>query len=352
MKSIKKIMLISSIFVFMATLTACEKKEPKSQLVVANWGEYMDPEVLRDFEKETGIKIIYEEFDTNEAIYPKLELNTANYDLVCPSDYMIQKMLENDILQKINFTNIPNYKNIDERYIEKSKNFDPTGEYSIPHFWGTVGILYNKEMVTEPVDSWNILWNEKYKDSILMQSSIRDAFMVALARNKKSINSTDEAELIAARDELIRQKPLVHAYVIDQVRDKMIGEEAALGVIYSGEAITSKRANDKLEYIIPKEGSNFWIDSWVIPKTAKNTEAAEQFLNYLCKPEVALKNHEFVGYSTPNKAALALSEDIFRNETAVNPSDEELARCDTFKYLGAEKEAFYAKLYNEVLAAN
>lgn len=349
----KKIVFAAAIFVLTAAAVGCSQKEAKSQLVVANWGEYIDPEILTDFEKETGIEIVYEEFETNEAIYPKLELSTANYDLVCPSDYMIQKMLDNDLLQKINFNNIPNYKNIDERYIEKSKAFDPGNEYSIPYCWGTVGILYNKEMVSDPVDSWDILWNEAYKDSILMQSSVRDAFMVALARNGASINSTNEAELIAARDELIKQKPLVHAYVIDQVRDKMIAEEAALGVIYSGEAITTKKANDKLEYVIPKEGSNVWIDSWVIPKTAKNIEAAEKFLDYLCKPEIALKNYEYITYSTPNKAALELVEDeTLKSGSSVNPTDEELARCEIFEYLGPEQEAFYTKLYNEVLSAN
>lgn len=345
-------LLIVAIFTLTA-LTGCSKETSKKQLVIANWGEYIDLEVIADFEKETGIEIICEEFETNETIYPKLELNTANYDLVCPSDYMIQKMIENDLLQKINFNHIPNYKNIDQRYMEKSKNFDPTNEYSLPYCWGTVGILYNKNMVTEPVDSWNILWDEKYKDSILMQSSIRDAFMVALAKNNHSINSTDEKELLAARDELIRQKPLVHAYVIDQVKDKMIAEEAALGVIYSGEALVCKRANENLEYIIPKEGSNVWIDSWVIPKNAKNVEAAEQFLDYLCRAEVGLKNYEFLTYSTPNKATMELViDEMLKSGTAVLPTDEELARCETFQYLGSEQEAFYAKLYNEVLASN
>lgn len=353
MKLFKKSFWIMAIIVLTLAATGCGKKEAKSQLVVANWGEYIDPEILTDFEKKTGIEIIYEEFETNEAIYPKLELSTANYDLICPSDYMIQKMLGNDLLQKINFKNIPNFKNIDSRYIEKSKPFDPTNEYSIPYCWGTVGILYNKEMVSDPVDSWDILWNEKYKDSILMQSSVRDAFMVALARNGHSINSTDEEDLMAARDELIKQKPLVHAYVIDQVRDKMIAEEAALGVIYSGEAIITKRANDKLEYIIPKEGSNIWIDSWVIPKTAKNIENAEKFLDYLCRPEIALKNYEYITYSTPNSGALELIKDEeLKSGTAVNPTDEEIARCQIFEYLGPEQEALYAKLYNEVLSSN
>ncbi|HCF45039.1 MAG TPA: spermidine/putrescine ABC transporter substrate-binding protein, partial [Lachnospiraceae bacterium] len=169
--------------------------------------------------------------------------------------------------------------------------------------------LYNKTMVDEPVDSWSILWDEKYADSILMQDSVRDAFMVALKLNGNSMNSLDETELAAARDLLIKQKPLVQAYVIDQVRDKMIGGEAALGVIYSGEAIFTQRENSDLEYVIPKEGTNVWIDSWVIPKNAPNKENAEKFIDFMCRGDVALKNFEYITYSTPNDAARDLIED-------------------------------------------
>lgn len=354
MINFKKLILL---FLAMATcipLFACGKaNSSKEKIVVANWAEYIDPEVIDSFEEETGIDVVYEEFDTNESIYPKLELGTSDYDLICPSDYMISKMIENKLLQKINFSNIENYKNIDEIYIEKSKGFDPTNEYSIPYCWGTVGILYNKKMIKEPVDSWNILWDEKYTDDILMQASVRDAFMVALSRDGKSINTKNEDELKHARDELIKQKPIVQAYVIDQVRDKMIGEEAALGVIYSGEAIYTKRANNNLEYVIPKEGSNLWIDSWVIPKSAKNVSGAEKFLNYLCDGEVAYKNFEYITYSTPNKVAkeMITDEDI-KNSIAAFPTKEQLKNCHTFEYLGKEKEALYANYWNEVQASN
>ena len=238
-------------------------------------------------------------------------------------------------------------------YIEKSKGFDPTCEYSIPYCWGTVGILYNKTMVKEPVDSWNILWDKKYKDDILMQASVRDAFMVSLSRNGNSINSVDNKELQQARDELIKQKPIVQAYVIDQVRDKMIGEEAALGVIYSGEALFTKTANPNLEYVIPKEGSNIWMDSWVIPKSAKNVSGAEKFLDFLCDAEVAYKNFKYLTYSTPNKAAKKLVKDnAILNNIAAFPTEEQLKNCNTFKYLGKKNEALYVKYWNEVQAYN
>ena len=262
------------------------------KLVVYNWGEYIDPEVLTMFEEETGIDIIYEEFETNEILYPKISSGAIAYDVICPSDYMIQRMIKNDLLAEIDFDNIPNLKNIGKQYLEQSRQFDPENKYSVPYCWGTVGILYNKTMIDEPVDSWSILWDPKYKDNILMQDSVRDAFGVTLKYLGYSLNSTDLDELNAAKDLLIEQKPLVQAYVIDQVRDKMIGNEAALGVIYSGEAIYTQKENSNLEYVIPKEGSNIWIDSWVIPKNAEHKENAEKFINFLCRPDIALMNFE------------------------------------------------------------
>lgn len=319
------------------------------QVIVYNWGEYMDPEVIEQFTKETGIEVIYDEFETNETMYPKVEAGAVAYDLVCPSDYMIKRMLDNDLLAKINFDNVPNIKNIGRTYLEQSQEFDPTNEYSVPYTWGTVGILYNKKKVKEPVDSWSILWDSKYKDQILMQDSVRDAFAVALKSLGYSLNSTDEKELEEAKDLLIEQKPLVQAYVIDQVRDKMIGNEAAIGVIYSGEAIYTQRENPDLEYVIPKEGSNIWFDSWVIPKNAPNKENAEKFLNFLCRPDIALKNFEYITYSTPNEAARKLIEDDdIRNSKIAFPDISSLKNCETFQFLGDDADALYNQLWREV----
>ncbi len=321
------------------------------QVIVYNWGEYIDPEVLTMFEEETGIHVIYEEFETNEIMYPKIKSGAIAYDVVCPSDYMIQRMLQEELLAEINWENIPNVKNIDETYLEQSKSFDPTNSYSVPYCFGTVGILYNKTMVDEPVDSWDILWDEKYQDNILMQDSVRDAFAVSLKRLGYSLNSTDVNELEKATQDLINQKPLVQAYVIDQVRDKMIGNEAALGVIYSGEAIYTQWENADLEYVIPKEGSNVWIDSWVIPQNAQNKENAEAFINFLCKPEIALMNFEYITYSTPNKAARELIEDEeLRNSTIAFPTSDMLKDCETFRFLGDDADNFYNELWNKVKA--
>jgi len=321
------------------------------EVIVYNWGEYIDPETITLFEEETGIKVVYDEFETNEVMYPKVEAGATAYDVICPSDYMIQKMINNDLLAEINFDNIPNVKNIGQQYFDQSKEFDPENKYSVPYCFGTVGILYNKTMVEEPIDSWAVLWDEKYADNILMQDSVRDAFMVALKLNGCSMNTLDKEELETARNSLIEQKPLVQAYVIDQVRDKMIGDEAAIGVIYSGEAIYTQRENENLEYVIPKEGTNVWIDSWVIPKNAPNKDNAEAFINFMCREDIALMNFEYITYSTPNTAAQALIEDEdIKNSKIAFPDLDQYENLETFHYLGEEGDALYNDLWKEVKA--
>ncbi len=325
------------------------KNNSGEKVIVYNWGEYLDPKTIELFEKETGISVTYEEYETNEIMYPKILSQAIAYDVLCPSDYMIQRMIENDLLAEINWNNIPNIKNMDSTYMEQSKSFDPENKYSVPYCVGTVGILYNKSMVKEPVDSWNILWDPKYKDRILMQDSVRDAFAVALKRLGYSINATEVDQLAAATEDLIEQKPLVQAYVVDQVRDKMIGNEAALGVIYSGEAGYTKRENPDLEYVIPKEGSNVWIDSWVIPKNSKNKENAEKFINFMCRPEIALMNFEYLTYSTPNlKAKEMIEDEDIRNSKILFPEPEDLTNCETFQFLGDDVDSYYNELWNKV----
>lgn len=335
------ILVIGSIFLF--------RNKNNEQVIVYNWGEYLDPEVLNIFEEETGIEVVYDEYETNETMYPKVASKAAEYDVVCPSDYMIQKMIENNLLAEIDFDQVPNIKNIDPNYIKQSRDFDPKNKYSVPYCVGTVGILYNKTMVDEPVDSWDILWNDKYKDNILMQDSVRDAFMVALKKLGYSMNSTDPEELEEAKQALIDQKPLTQAYVVDQVRDKMIGNEAAIGVIYSGEAIYTQRENSDLEYVIPKEGTNVWIDSWCILKDAPNKENAEKFINFLCRPDIALMNFEYITYSTPNTEARKLIEDDdIRNSTIAFPDLSQYKNLETFRYLGEDADHLYNELWKEV----
>lgn len=318
------------------------------EVYVYNWGEYIDERVIEVFEKDTGIKVHYSCFEENEDMYPMVANGAANYDVVCPSDYMIAKMISEDMLYPLNKENIPNLKNIDPAYMKSSEGFDPGNIYSVPYCWGTVGILYNKTMVDEPIDSWSVLFDEKYAGDILMINSVRDGFMIALDMLGYDLNSKNEDEINEALALLKQQKPLVQAYVVDQVRDKMIGEEAALGVIYSGEAIYTQRENEDLEYVVPKEGSNVWIDSWVIPKNAENKENAEKWIDFCCRADVALANFDFITYSTPNAAAREMIEDEeIRNSEIAFPGSEILDRCKTYVYLGAEYEEMYINKWNQ-----
>lgn len=336
------------------SLTGCGKSDSgeNGNVYVYNWGEYLDPETLEMFEEETGIHVIYDEFDTNESMYPKVSAGSSAYDVICPSDYMVQKMIENDLLQELNYDNLPNAKkNIGAQYFEQANNFDPGNKYCIPYCWGTVGILYNTKMVDEPITSWSDLWNEKYTDNILMQDSVRDAFMVALKLKGYSMNSLNEQELQEAKDLLIAQRPLVQAYVIDQVRDKMIGNEAAIGVIYSGEAIFTQRENPDLEYVIPKEGTNVWIDGWVIPKNAPNKENAEKFIDFMCRGDIALMNFDYITYSTPNiEAQNNIKDEDIKNSKIAFPDLSEYQNLETFTYLGEEGDELYNELWKEVLS--
>lgn len=329
-----------------------------NELFVYNWGEYIDEDVISQFEEETGIKVVYDLFETNEEMYPVIEAGAVNYDVVCPSDYMIQKMRENDLLAELNFDNIPNADQIDPAYMEMSRTFDPENKYSVPYCWGTVGILYNtkrlEELGVEPPTSWEDLWDERLSGEILMQDSVRDAFMVALKKDGYSMNSTSEEELELAKQDLIDQKPLVQAYVIDQVRDKMIGGEAAVGVIYSGEMLYIQEEVENLgldynlEYVLPEEGTNLWLDSWVIPKNARNKENAEKWIDFLCRPEIAKANFEYITYPTPNKGALELLDEDVRNNKSVFPDMDSLTNSEVYMYLGDDVDAIYNNLWKEV----
>lgn len=352
MKKIIPLLLCGILLIGSLTNCSSSTSSENGKVYVYNWGEYIDPETIKMFENETGIKVEYDEFETNEIMYPKVVAGASNYDVICPSDYMIQKMIDNDLLQELNFDNMPNaVTNIGTQYYEQSKSFDTENKFSVPYCWGTVGILYNTTMVEEPVTSWSILWDEKYHDNILMQDSVRDAFMVALKLNGFSMNSTNESELEIAKNSLIEQKSLVQAYVIDQVRDKMIGGEAAIGVIYSGEAIYTQRENPDLAYVIPDEGTNVWIDSWVIPKNAENLSNAEKFINFMCREDIALMNFEYITYSTPNIAAQKLIEDdAIRNSEIAFPDLNNFNNLETYSYLGDEWDEIYNNLWKEVSA--
>ena len=349
--TIKKAALLLSL-VTSVILSGCSSSNRgvNGQVIVYNWGEYIDPETIRMFEEESGIRVIYDEFETNESMYPKVESGAVAYDIACPSDYMISRMIQNGMLSEIDYDKMPNARdNIGTQYYEQSRGFDPDNKYSVPYCWGTVGILYNKTMVEEPITRWEQLWDEKYADNILMQDSVRDSFMVVEKLNGFSMNTLNPAELEIAKNALIRQKPLVQAYVVDQVRDKMIGGEAAIGVIYSGEAIYTQRENSDLVYVVPEEGTNVWIDSWVILKNAPNKENAEKFIDFMCRPDIALQNFDYITYSTPNTAARELIEDEeIKNSEIAFPDLSQYDNLETYVYLGEDGDSLYNELWKEV----
>ncbi|KEI06130.1 spermidine/putrescine ABC transporter substrate-binding protein [Clostridium botulinum] len=331
MKKIRKIILVFALLsVAMFSLTACGKD--KNALNVYNWGDYIDESVIKQFEEEYHIKVNYETFATNEDMYVKLKKGGTNYDVVIPSDYMITKMINESMLEKIDMKNIPNFKDIPGKF--KNLAFDPKNQYSVPYMWGTVGIIYNIKLIKDKIDSWDALWNPKYKDQILMVDSQRDAIAVALKKLGYSINTRNKTELKKAEQELMKQKPLVRAYVGDEVKDLMVDEEGAIAVVWSGDAVTMMKNNSNLRYVIPKEGSNLWFDNMVIPKGSTHKKQAELFINFMTRPDISLKNVDYIGYSTPNAKTMEMLDSETKNDKAAYPEYEKLKKCEVFIDLG------------------
>lgn len=330
--------------------TGCRSGE-NGEVYVYSYGDYFDQEVIADFEDETGIRVIQDTYDTAEEMYPVIEKGTVDYDVVVTSDYMIEKMIGNDMLLPLDKKNIPALKNIDSEYLKKSQSFDPGNKYSVPYMVGVSGIIYNKKMVgNEKIDSWSDLWNPKFKDSIVMPDSVRDDFMIALRQLGYDQNTTSEKEIKEAAELLKKQKPLVYKYANDSARDLLADGSAAIGVVWNGEYIYTKDLNPDVEFVVPKEGTEFFVDSWVIPKTSKNKENAEKFINYMCKAKVAKQNFDYLYYTTPNAAAKDLIEKKYRNQEAVFPSKETLSKCDTLKTLDPKTTDLYSKYWKEVKA--
>ena len=325
----KLIALISATILISSSLIGCVGNKSNSNKVinVFNCGDYIDEELITKFEEETGYKVEYSTYDTNEIMYSKIKSGSNKYDLVFPSDYMIEKMINEGMAEKINFDNIPNYKYIDEKF--KNLSYDPNNEYSVPYMWGTIGIIYNPEIVKEEVKSWDILWDKKYDKEIIMFNSVRDTMAIALSKLGYSMNSTNPEEIKQAADILIEQKPIVKAWFVDQVKDAMINDEAALATVWSGDANYIISENPKLEYVVPEEGSNKWFDAMVIPKDAPNKEGAEAFINFLTDPENSLQNVDYIQYYTPNWKTYEMLD------------DETLDNCEVFKDLDRDSLKIY-----------
>lgn len=323
-----------------ALLTGCGQDRPT--LYVYNWGDYIDEDILEEFEKEFNMKVVYDTFSTNEDLYVKLKSGGSTYDVIFPSDYMLTRMLNENMLEKIDLSKIPNHRHIDESLM--GTVYDPDNEYSLPYMWGTIGILYNTTMVAEPVDSWDALWDPRYAKEILMLDSQRDSMAAALIKLGYSINTLDKQELAEAGELLKQQKPLVLAYVVDEGKDKMVSGEAALALTWSGEAMYAISENDDLAYVIPKEGTNVWFDVMAIPKGAKNLEGALQFMDFLNRPEIALRNADYIGYATPNLAARAMLPEEIRDDPQAYPNLDALENAGILRASGGYPQGLRSDL--------
>lgn len=329
---------------------------------VYNWGEYISNgdddslDINALFEELTGIRINYTQFDTNESLYAKLKSGGTTYDVIFPSDYMVSRMIDEDMLEPLDFENIPNFQYISEKF--KNPSYDPENFYSVPYTWGTVGLIYNYDMLGFDPDSWDIMWDENYAKQILQFSNSRDAFAIALLRLGYSINTEDKLELDQAAQMLKEEKPMVQAYVMDQIFDKMQGNEAAIAPYYAGDAINMMAVNDSLRFVIPKEGTNLFFDAVCIPKHKEDTEesrlrklASEMYINFLNEPDIAAANIEYIQYSTPNDAALALLDEETRNNPIAYPGDEVLENTEVYVNLSEDTNLYLDQLWTQIMSA-
>lgn len=321
-------------------------------LNVYNWGEYISDgsegslDVNKEFEKRYGITVNYTNFESNENMYNKLKSGGTNYDIVIPSDYMIAKLVEEDMLAEINFDNVPNYKYIQEKY--KNLFYDPENKYSVPYTIGMVGLIYNTKVVTEPVDSWAVLWDWNYKGQILMFNNPRDTFGIAQAFLGQSVNTTDKGDWDEAIELLKKQAPLVSSYVMDEVFNKMENGDAALAPYYAGDFLTMYDNNPDLAFCYPKEGVNFFVDAICIPKSTQNKEAAELYINFLCEEEIAVANANYICYASPHELVLQSDDYELKDEPVLYPAEEDMPETQIFENLDRETQQYMSDLWNEL----
>ena len=349
-KRILSVLLLTFLLVSLLPTTALAAQ---NEITVYNWGQYISDgtddsmDVIKEFEAETGIKVNYLTFDSNESMYTKLKTGGTTFDVIIPSDYMIAKLISEDMLEPLDFANIPNYEYIDEAFRDQA--YDPQNAYSVPYTWGTVGLIYNKNYVSdEDAESWSCLWNSKYQGKLLMFDNPRDAFAIAESMLGYSFNTEDEQELKNCADLLATQSPVLQGYVMDQIFDRMERGEAWAAPYYAGDYLTMVEENPDLGFSHPKEGFNIFIDAMCIPTCAKEKEAAETFINFLCDPEVCGQNLDFLGYSATETAAKEFMDPEMASSDIAYPSEETLAAGTTFSYLPEETSRLMEKLFMEV----
>lgn len=350
MKKRRACALLMVIFIMATALVGCGKKDYSDTITVFNYGMYIDPEVLDQFTEETGIKVNYEEAPTPEELYTKYKAGAIEYDLLCTSDYMLERLVNEGELAEINMDELENAQYIDEKYWEFSKSFDPENKYTVPYFWGTVGILYDTTKVKEPIDSWEVLFNGEYAGEFIMQNSMRDAYMVALKYLGYSLNTENKEELEEAQQLLLKQKDDVQAYLVDEARDEVVAGNATMTVIYSGDGYLGTEYNENLDYAIPKEGSNIWMDSWGITADSKHKESSMKFIDFLCREDIAMKNFEYVGYSSPIDQVNEQMDEEQKANKALCPSEEDTNNGEVYKQSSEEMTEYMNELWKALKA--
>lgn len=344
--------LIGTILVACLVLFGIRKKfetataGSKDTIIVYNWGDYIDPELITQFEEETGYKVIYETFDSNEAMLTKIKQGGTNYDIAIPSEYTINKMVKENLLEKLDYSKIKGIEHIDPRFLHQS--FDPENTYSIPYFWGTLGIVYNTKVYPEGyLKEWRDLWKPELKDSILFIDGAREMMGIALQTLGYSLNEKDETIVKEAGKYLKTLMPNAKAIIADEMKTYMIQGEANIAVTFSGEAAKMLNENEDLAYVVPSKGTNLWFDNIVIPKTVGNKEGAYAFINFMLRPEIAAKNAQYVGYATPNKDALALLPEEVTSDESFYPSEEAMEKMEVYENLGTDLLSLYNDLFLE-----
>ena len=340
------------------TLTGCGSSEEERVVNVCSWGEYIDENLIYQFEEETGIKVNYQTAESNEALYSLLKTGAGDYDVIVPSDYMIARLIDEDMLAELNYDNIPNYEKIDDRY--KGLSFDPENKYTVPYTWGTLGIIYNTTMVDEPITSWDAMFDEKYAGNVLMIRNSRDALAAALLDLGYDLNTTDEAQIREAYELLAdaKSKGVYQAFVMDEVFQKMEGGNAAIAMYYAGDYLTMLENNPDLAYVVPEEGSNWFVDAMCVLKNAQHKEEAEAWINFIASTESNLANMDYIWYASPNAEALE-SYPAYYEETYGEPLDmglyeimaapsEVLDRCTLYENLPSETLTLYNDLWTEL----
>lgn len=344
---------IVSILLLALCIISCKANnnvDLKEKLYVYNWGIYLDRDVIDKFESKYNCEVVYDEFDTNEEMYAVVSSGARTYDVLCPTDYMIEKMINQGLLYEYDIKELTNYENIDKRILNIIKSFDNNNSYVVPYVHSTLGLIYNKTLLDKKKlpypTKWSDLWREEYKGEIFMQDAVRDLLMVGLKKNHFSLNSLNQDELDIATKDLIEQKPLVNAYMIDDLRDKMVGESGSMAVMYSGEVeyISTEGAPSEYIYILPEEGVNFTIDAWVIPKNAQNIELAKKWIDFMLDPEIALMNFDYMHYGIANLKTIELirkrdGDKVINNE-AIFPNLDDIDKYELYKDLGGFEENY------------